>query len=144
MCPPLSDNGRPEGEHALVNPVFGRTRNVGGTVAAAAQSVHATVVDFPSQCVGDSFRRPPSYPEAVLVKGVDQLGNGRRTVHGQVHGEYVAQFGASKVTSIHRRNIAYSYDIAAFVAMRWAHRVPAFPEARYARAAAIRRHCSRG
>ena len=90
MCPPRSDNGRPKGQHALMNPVVDRTRNVGGAVAAAAQSVHATVVDFPSQCVGDSFRWPPSRPKAVVVKGTDQLGDGGRTMLGQVHGEHVA------------------------------------------------------
>jgi hypothetical protein len=68
-------------------------------------------------------------------------------VHGQVHGEHVAQFDASKMTLIHRRNIAHSYDTGAVVAVRRAHRVPPFPETpvtRYASAAAIRRHCSRG
>ena len=89
MCPPLSDNCCSKREDALVDPVFGRTRNVGGAVTAAAESVHATVVDLPTQCVGDSFRWPPPNPKAVVVKGADQLGDGRRTVHGQVHGEHV-------------------------------------------------------
>jgi hypothetical protein len=118
MCPPLSDNCCSKREHALVNPVFGRTRNVGGTLAAAAESVDATVVDFPSQCVGDSFRWPPLHPKAVVVKGADQLGDGRRTVRGQVHGEHIAQFDPAKATLIHRRNIAHSYDTGAVVAVR--------------------------
>jgi hypothetical protein len=90
MCPPLSDNCGPQGQHALMNSVFGRTRNVRGAVAAAAEPAHATVLYLPSQCVGDSFRWSSTQPKAFVVKGIDQRGDGRRTVHGQVHSEHVA------------------------------------------------------
>jgi hypothetical protein len=45
--------------------------------------------DLPTQGVGDSFRRPTSHAKAMVIKGPDQLGDARRTVYGQVHGEYV-------------------------------------------------------
>ena len=61
-----------------------------GTVSAAPESVHSTVLYLPPQCIGDGFGRPARNAETMVAKGIDQLGDGRRTVHGQVHSEHVA------------------------------------------------------
>jgi hypothetical protein len=110
LCPPFSDNCGPQGQHALVNPVFGRTRNVARAVSAAPESTHPTVLDLPSQCVGDGFRRAPLNAETLVANSIDQLGDGGRTLVRQVESEHVAQLDTSKARQIHRRNIAHSYD----------------------------------
>src|ERR1700722_8663525 len=75
LCPPLSDNCGPQGHHALVNPVFGRARNVGGAVTAPSESVHPTALDLPPQGIGDGFGRSTLNAETMVANGVDQLGN---------------------------------------------------------------------
>lgn len=47
----------------------------------------------------------------MVVKGIDQIGDGRRTVDGQVHGEHVTQFDASKGALMHCRTVACRSDI---------------------------------
>jgi hypothetical protein len=77
---------------------------------AAAESVHPTALDLPPQGIGDGFGRSTSEAKALVVNGIDQLADGRRTLVRQVEGEHVAQLDPSKVRQIHRRNIAHGYD----------------------------------
>jgi len=111
MCPPRSDNGCLQGQHALVDAVIGRSRDVPGSVPTARKPVHPTSPDFPSQCVGDGFGGPAPNAETVVAKGIDQLGDSRRPLLCQVQGEHVAEFDSSEAESIHRRTVTRPSDI---------------------------------
>jgi hypothetical protein len=65
---------------------------------AAPESVHPTLPDLPPQGIGDGFGRSTSEAKALVVNGIDQLADGRRTLVRQVEGEHIAQLDASKVT----------------------------------------------
>jgi hypothetical protein len=110
MCPPLSDNGFSKGQHATVDPIVRRARNVAWAVSAAPESVHSTVLDLPPQCVGDGFGRSALNAETMMAFGVDQLGNGGRTPVRQVEGEHVTQLDTSKARQIHCRTFARRCD----------------------------------
>jgi hypothetical protein len=84
LCPPLSDNGFSNGQHATVDPIVGRARNVAWSVSAVPESVHSTVLDLPPQCVGDGFGRSTLNAETMVANAVDQLGDGGRTPVRQV------------------------------------------------------------
>jgi hypothetical protein len=57
--------------------------------------VHSTVLDLPSQRVGDGFGRPTLHAKALIVKSIDQLGDGRRPMVGQLHREQVSPFDSA-------------------------------------------------
>ena len=48
--------------------------------------------------------------KTMIAKGIDQLGDGRRSMVSQVHGEHVPQFDSAEVVLIHRGTIARRYD----------------------------------
>jgi hypothetical protein len=104
MCPPLSDNGFSNGQHATVDPIVGRARNVAWPVSAVPESVHSTVLDLPPQCVGDGFGRSTLNAETMVANAVDQLGDRGRTPVRQVLDTW-------KVRQIHCRNVARRCDI---------------------------------
>jgi hypothetical protein len=56
---------------------------------------HSAVDHLPAQGVGYGLRRPPRDVKASIVDGIDQVGDGRRTVLEQVDGEREAEFGPS-------------------------------------------------
>jgi hypothetical protein len=72
--------------------------------------VHPTALDLPPQGIGDGFGRSASEAKALVVNGIDQLADGRRTPVRQVEGEYVAQLDTSKARQIHRRTFARRCD----------------------------------
>ena len=90
LCPPRSDNGCSKGQHATVDPIVGRARNVARAISAPPEPVHSTVLDLPPQRVGDGFRWPTLNAETMVVNGIDQLGDGGRTPVRQVEGEHIA------------------------------------------------------
>lgn len=94
----------------MVDSVVGRARNVGRAVSAAPESVYSTVLDLPPQRVGDGFGWPAPNKKALIAKGIDQLGDGRRSMVSQLHGEHVPQFDSAEVVLIHRGTIARRYD----------------------------------
>src|SRR5271156_3077332 len=130
MCPPRSDNGCLQGQHALVDAVIGRSRDVPGSVPTARKPVHPTSPDFPSQCVGDGFGGPAPNAETVVAEGIDQLGDRRRPLLCQTQGEHITEFDSSEAESIHRRTVTRPSDIEAIVATRRANWKPLLPGAR--------------
>ena len=135
MCPPRSDNGCPQGQHALVDAVIGRAWDMPGSEPTARKPSHPTAPNFPSQCVGDGFGWPARNAETVVTEGVDQLGDGRRPLLRQVQGEDVTEFDSSEAQSIHRRTVTCPSDIDAIVAARWANWMPPVASCQYARGA---------
>jgi hypothetical protein len=88
-----------------VNPVVGRARDVGGAVSPARESIYPTVLDLPSQCVGDDFGWPALDAETVSAEGMDQFGDGRRSLLRQVHGEHITKFDSAETYSIHCQTV---------------------------------------
>jgi hypothetical protein len=111
MCPPRSDNGFAQGQHALMDTVIGRARDVPGSVPAACKAIHPTVPDLPSQCVGDRFGWATPNVETVVAESIDQLGDGRRPLLRQTQGEDITEFDSSEAESIHRQTVTRPCDI---------------------------------
>jgi hypothetical protein len=130
MCPPRSDNGSPQGQHALVDAVIGRSRDVPGSLPTARKPVHPPAPDFPSQCVGDGFGGPAPNAETVVAEGIDQLGDSRRPLLCQVQGEHITEFDSSETEAIHRRTVTRLSDIDGIVAARRANWTPLLAGAR--------------
>jgi hypothetical protein len=104
-----------------MDPVIGGPRDVTGAVSAAAKPVYSTVLDLPSQRVGDCFRGPALNGKTMVAEAFNQFGHGRWALIRQMESEHVAQFDTAE---IHCRNVACRYDITAIVAVRRAHRTP--------------------
>jgi len=68
--------------------------------------VDPAALDLPPQGIGDGFGRSTSEAKALVLNGIDQLADGRRTLVRQVEGEHVAQLDTSKAWRIHRRTFA--------------------------------------
>ena len=118
MCPPRSDNGFAQSQHALMDAVIGRARDVPGSIPAACKAIHPTVPDLPSQCVGDGFGGPAPNAETVVAEGIDQLGDSRQPLLCQVQGEHITEFDSSEAEAIHRRTVTRPSDIDGIVAVR--------------------------
>ena len=111
MCPPRSDNGCPQSQHALVDAVIGRSRDVPGSLPTARKPVHPPAPDFPSQCVGDRFGWATLNAETVLAQSIDQFGDGRRPFLRQAQGEDITEFDTSEAELIHRQTVTRPSDI---------------------------------
>src|ERR1700761_5001440 len=93
-----------------MNPVIGGPWDVTRAVTAAAESVHPTVLDLPSQSVGDGFGWPALNAKAMVANAFDQFIHGRRTLVREVEGQHVPQFDTAK--QLHCRTVARWCDIA--------------------------------
>jgi hypothetical protein len=111
MCPPRSDNGCPQGQHALMDAVIGRAWNVPRPVPTARKPIHPTVPDLPTQRVGDGFGWPAPNTETVVAEDIDQLGDGRRPLLCQVQGEHIAELDSAQAESIHPQTVTCLSDI---------------------------------
>jgi hypothetical protein len=65
-----------------MNPVFGATRHVPGTIQAPAKPTHSATSDLPTQRIRYRIRWPAADPEAMPAERFDQFGNGRWLMNG--------------------------------------------------------------
>jgi hypothetical protein len=92
MCPPRSDNGRPQCQHTLKDAVIDRARDVPGSVPAAPKPIHPSA-------------------ETLVAEGIDQFGDGRPALLRQVQGEHITEFDPPEAASIHRRSVTRPSDV---------------------------------
>ena len=130
MCPPRSDDGFAQGQHALMDTVIGRARDVPGSVPAACKAIHPTVPDLPSQCVGDRFGWATLNAETVLAQSIDQFGDGRRPFLRQAQGEDITEFDTSEAELIHRQTVTRPSDIDRDCRCEASQRARLLPDAR--------------
>jgi hypothetical protein len=82
--------------HPLVNPILGSPGHVCRSVPPAAEPIHPAPFNFPPQRIGDDFRCSALYAKAMPLKGVYQLGDGRRTVQPQLPGQHIPKLDSAE------------------------------------------------
>lgn len=83
-------------QHPSVNPILGSPRHVCRSVPPAAESIHPAPFNFPPQRIGDDFRCSALHAKAMPLKGVHQVGNGRRTVQPQLPGQHIPKLDSAE------------------------------------------------
>jgi hypothetical protein len=83
-------------QHPSVNPILGSPRHVRRSVPPAAESIHPAPFNFPPQRIGDDFRCSALYAKAMPLKGVHQVGDGRRTVQPQLPGQHIPKLDSAE------------------------------------------------
>lgn len=74
-----------------MNPVFGRARYIGWSVAAARMPAYAGVLHLPPKRIGDSFGWPAADRKAVVAQRGDEFGDRCGSVLSQVHGQNITE-----------------------------------------------------